>query len=172
MWLWSHASPIDFLADSPCYVIGADAADRVTMTPRPVSVAMYPLAHLIAQPWAIRLPPSVRRALAVKLLRIHVLGALRVRGDAADWGQQALAEFSGLVDRIIHFGPGCLRPFARADRSVLEAIRGAPNAEHLMEAVAARSRAPWWATVVPRNPIFLADRESTLVRYLLYRVAP
>ncbi|GAB3144570.1 glycosyltransferase family 2 protein [Marisediminicola antarctica] len=171
MWLWSHASPIDFLGDSPCYVIGADSADRVTMTPRPVSVAMYPLAHLIDQPWAMRLPSRVRRALAVKLLRIHVLGALRARGDEADWERPALAEFSGLVDRIIQFGPGCLRPFARADRSVLEAIRAAPDVQHVVGAMVARSRAPRWTTIVPRNPIFLFDRESTLVRYLLYRVA-
>ena len=171
VWLWSHASPIDFLADSPCYVIGADAADRVTMTPRPISVAMQPLAHLIGQPWAIRLPARVRRAVAVKLLRIHVLGALRARGDAGDWEQNELAEFSGLVDRIIRFGPGCLHPFARADRSVLEAIRAAPHAEHVVGAMAARGRAPLWTTIVPRNPVFLLDRESTLVRYLLYRVA-
>lgn len=171
VWLWSHASPIDFLGGSPCYVIGADSADRVTMAPRPVSVALHPLARLIDQPWAIRLPARVRRALAVKLLRIHVLGALRARGDAGDWEGQALSEFSALVERIVRFGPGCLRPFARADRKVLDAIRAAPHVQHVVGAMADRSRAPRWTTIVPRNPVFLFDRESTLVRYLLYRIS-
>lgn len=169
-WLWSRPVRIDLAADSPAYVIGADADDRVSTAPHPLRIVLEPVRRLLGRPWVTELEQPVRRALGVKLLRIHVLDALRARPDAAAWGasdEQLLAE---VVSRCIALAPGVLDPFSITERRVLEAaLSGRGGAGRALTAMASASESSWRQRTLPRELARAFDRESTLTRYLLYR---
>lgn len=171
-WLWSQPIRIDFPVDLPAYVIGDDAGDRVTLAPRPAAIAFEPLRRLLGQPWVAALSRPVRRAIAIKLLRIHVLGALRARRDAASWGADDRDALADVVLRAVALAPGVLDPFSRSDRLVLEraARVGEDGIDPVLVAVAASDTDPWVRRSIPRSPMRSLDRESTLRRFALYRL--
>jgi hypothetical protein len=169
LWLAARASydPAD-----PAYVIGADAADRVTTEVAELGdVLAAPLA-LAGRAWVAASSSAVRRSLGVKVLRVHVLGSLLRRGEGStDLGADEAAAVAATIDAWLSRAPGALAPFSRADRALLEAARHGLDADGLREAVAARARAGRVARLVPRNPLRVLDRESTVRRYLSYALS-
>ncbi|KRF33718.1 glycosyltransferase [Yonghaparkia sp. Soil809] len=171
-WLWSQPLRIDFPLDLPAYVIGADAADRVTEAPRPAALALEPLRRLLAQAWVRSLSGPVRHALVVKLLRIHVLGAVRARRDADAWAVDDARALAEVVQAGLALAPRALEPFARAERGILERAAHA-DASGIAPVLAAASHADAAGRVdrtLTRSVLRALDRESTLRRFLLCRL--
>lgn len=171
-WLWSQPIRIDFPVHLPAYVIGDDAADRVTVAPRPAEVALEPIRRLLAQEWVAALARPMRRAIAIKLLRIHVLGAIRARRDPRVWSESDRAALAASVRDAIALAPGVLDPFSSADRSVLEtaARADAEGIDAVLTAASAADADSWVRRTLPRSPSRAVDRESTLRRFVLYRI--
>lgn len=174
--LWTSGVRIDLGADLPAYVIGEDAGDRVSTAPRPLSVVLAPIDLLLERPWVAALNEPVRRSLGIKLLRIHVLGALRARRDV-DLASEPDARMLVSVARgCAALAPGVLAPFARAERRVLEALIAQPEHEaqsSLERALGELTRAEgaaWRDRTLPASIARCLDRESTLTRFLLYRL--
>src|SRR5690606_41635086 len=67
------------------YGIGADADARGSSAPRPVPEELAAVRILRAAPWVEALGARERRALAVTMLRVHVLGAVTRRVVRGTW---------------------------------------------------------------------------------------
>ncbi|WP_127573981.1 glycosyltransferase family 2 protein [Georgenia faecalis] len=164
--LWSSGARIDLARSAPAYVVGLDALDRTTAVRRPVDVELRPFEHLITQPWLAELPAAQRRALAVKTIRVHVIGALLRRPAEADWQPDEPRWLRDLLSGWTDLAPRTLAPFHRADRRLLDAALdpGATPAS-LVAAVAARNATGRWDAVLTPSPLDNLDRESTLRYY-------
>jgi len=125
--LWSGARRIAFDRRGPAYVIGADAGDRVTFAPKPVAAELACVHDAVARPALLALGRSERRALAVKLTRINVFGAVHNRAVEHVW---TAADLAGLRDAALaaaRFAPGYERVLSCAERDLLDALRAAPG---------------------------------------------
>ncbi|MFC4556068.1 glycosyltransferase family 2 protein [Georgenia faecalis] len=163
--LWSEAR-VDLARSAPAYVVGLDAKDRTTAVRRPVEVELRPIEHLLEQPFFRRLAAGQRRALAVKAVRIHVLGAVLARTGPGAWDEAQVAWLRTLAERCVDAAPDVLRPFNRADRALLEVVRDASSTPaSLAAAAASRGGAGRWDALLTPRPQDNADRESTLRYY-------
>lgn len=168
--LWAGRARIDLMSDAPCYVIGADAGDRITESVMTVGDQLRAVELLISSDWWRRLPRSTRTSLAVKLLRVHVLDALVGRPSADAWTDQGRRDIARIVGAVVRDAPHALRPLSRADRALLDAAQHAGSAGELVQAILRRRTAGRWETMLPRAWWRAFDRESTVVRFLLYRL--
>lgn len=167
--LWDLAERIDLAWDDPAYVVGVDAQTRVTTTVRPLAVSLAPYTALLARDWFPRLPRAYQRAVAIKVLRIHVLDNVG-RRDAVDlWADGEADYLRDVVSSLVAVAPRVLRPFSAADRLVLDAcLDPASTPQSLVAAASARSRSGRLARLLPPGPAGLLgalDRESTLRYY-------
>ncbi len=170
--LWTAGVVIDHAADSPCYVIADDAVTRVTTTPRPVRETVAPMRDLFAREWVRALPKTQRAALVTKNIRIHVVGVIAARTTADRWEDGGIAELAATAREILAVEPLGLRPLCRADRRLLDAVlEPGASAESVLAAWDARARASRFDVLVPRNLACSFHRESTLRRYVLYRLS-
>lgn len=167
---WSSGERIDYLRNDPCYVIGSDAISRITTQPRPMREPMAALRDLVRRDWIGQLTTAQRRALAIKVTRIHIIGALSGRPHASDWGSSDLADVREALDDVLGLAEGVLAPFAIADRRLLDAaLDPSTDVESLIRAIAAHANAARLSRLMTRNPWLSFHRESTLVRFILYK---
>ncbi|MFJ2502423.1 glycosyltransferase family 2 protein [Microbacterium sp. NPDC087592] len=168
--LWADGARVDVMHEAPCYVIGADAADRVTESTMTVGEQLRAVELLVTDDWWRGLPDRVRTSLAIKMLRVHVLDALLGRTTTDAWTPEDRGDLARIVDAIVRDAPRALVPLSRADRALIEVARGDASATEVVAAIARRRTAGRLETILPRQWWRAFDRESTLVRFLLYRV--
>lgn len=145
----------------PPYVIGEDAGDRVTYVVRPVREQLGFFPDLLEADWFSGLSSAARRAIGVKLLRIHVFGAIYYRPDPGIWTPTERAELAAITAGVIVRAPGCLAPLSRADRRLVEAcLDPAVDAGKLIAAARARRRHGHPQTVLTQHLGQLGDREA------------
>lgn len=147
----------------PAYVIGEDAADRVTYAPRPIAVELGFLTHLLGRPWFAGYDEAVRSAVVTKLVRIHLFGAVWHRPDPLWWDHAERTALRTVADGLLASAPGAARPLSLADRALLDACLdpSVPAAE-LLRRAAARRRHGRPGTLLPREPAALLHREAPL----------
>lgn len=168
--LWRLAPRVDLAAGTPAYVVGVDASTRVTTTVRPLAVSLAPYTSLLARDWFMELPARYRRAVAIKILRIHVLDNVARRASVEAWGEGEVAYLRRVVGRLVGCGRGVLRPFSRADRLVFDTILDpSSTAADVVRAATERSAAGRWAHLLPPAPWNALDRESTARYYVADR---
>jgi hypothetical protein len=167
--LFAEASRLDFAAGSPCYVIGVDAAERTTHARLSVEETFAPIVRLLDAGIVRRLTPAHRLALAVKLVRVSVIGYARSRPRESDWdGEDEVVYLADLLARLVALAPRVLAPFNIQDRRVLDALRPGADVRRVVAAVAraaAAGRRERWLTP---DLVHSFARESTLRRYVLY----
>lgn len=147
----------------PPYVIGEDAGDRVTYVVRPLDEQLGFFPDVLDARWFRALPEATRRAIGVKLLRIHVFGAVFHRQDPAIWTTAEREALARITAEVISRAPGCLAPLSRADRRLVDAcLDPSVDARDLVRAARARRRHGRLATLLPREPAHLLDREAPL----------
>lgn len=163
---WDLAERIDIAWSAPAYVVGVDAATRVTTTVRPLAVSLAPYTSLLGRPWFSRLPAAYRRAVAIKVLRIHVLDNVARRSTEDLWADGEADYLRDVVGALVSVAPRVLQPFSTADRLVLDAcLDPASSPRSLVEAAQARARAGRLARLLPPRALGALDRESTLRYY-------
>jgi len=167
--LWGRGRRLDYLAGTPCYVIGTDARERTTEAPMHIEEALEPLTRLMDESIPAELSPAHRRSLAIKLVRVSVIGNVQARGAAATWrGDDEVAALGAILRRLVGLAPRVLTPFNRPDRRLLDGLLSEPTVARVTaDAQRANSagRLERWLTP---NPLHSFDRESTLRRYVLY----
>lgn len=168
--LWNLADRIDFHPADPGYVIGADAESRVTTAPMEVEDEIGPYLDLFAEPWVAALPPSRRRALVVKTLRIHVVSSVVRRAVDGRLGEHEHESYRAVVRAGLSLAPRALEPLSRRDRAILDRLATVRpgDLDALREAGRRRDRASRVDRLLPRNPLRSLDRESDLRRMLRY----
>ncbi|MDU0349476.1 glycosyltransferase family 2 protein [Actinomyces sp. MRS3W] len=155
--------PTAYDAAGPVYLIGEDASDRVTYVVRPITEQLGFLPGLLTADWFTALGAARRRAVVVKMVRIHVFGAVYYRDREDIWTPTERAALAGLCRRLHHAAPGFDRVLSRADRDLLDAcLDPAVPASVLMARAQARRRHGRPETLFTRDPAWLLDREAPL----------
>ena len=116
---------------------------------------------LAADEWVAALPPGARAALAVKLWRISIFGAVHHRAGAWLPGDRhALAEVCQAVERL---APSAVDVLSRADRALISAIADPGVDDEVVDArSAARRRFATPAALLPAKLGRIAAREAPL----------
>ena len=186
--LASSGERVDLAAGLPPYVIGTGgtsmtgdtdgtaresgrtAPARVTHTRRPVADELAAHARLLDLRWVAALPAAARRAIVVKTLRIHVLGAVRRRPSPLDWAPGEAAWVRSLTRDLLALGPDAERTLHRADRQLLDAVLTAPDTDALAAASRRRAGASRWDILLTPDPRHNLDAESTVRQHLDHAV--
>ncbi|WP_040165457.1 glycosyltransferase [Microbacterium gorillae] len=167
--LFTEGRRIDLLEGLPCYVIGTDARERTTEATMSLEDDLAAVVRLVSSPAVRALPSRWRRSLAIKLVRVSVIGKARARSAAGTWiGDAEVAHVAGLLRSLIALAPGVLRPFNIQDRRVLDALLTEPTVSRLVRESARAASAGRLQRWLTPNPIFAMSRESTLRRFILY----
>ena len=151
-------------SSGPGYVIGSDAADRVTMRLAPLEEELQHVSEAWrVGGWAHRLNDPERTALATKYLRTHFFGAVHYRSIENHWlpgDREALAVAIALV---LESAPEAAAPLSLAERRLLDAlVDPSTSASEVAQLSKARRRFGSPATLVPRDPRYILHREAPL----------
>lgn len=169
--LWTGGLRIDYRRNVPAYVVGADAETRVTTRVMPVETALGATNDTLDRVQRRGLSARVMVALCIKLLRIHVLGAMIARPGAIDWTADDLQALRATTERVVTVSTRVVRPFSIADRQLIRAaLDPAATPQSIADAVAAARAASRLQRLLPLNPIHAIDREGNAVRFLRYRL--
>ncbi|WP_406832500.1 glycosyltransferase family A protein [Pedococcus sp. KACC 23699] len=160
--LWFSGATFEFPARGPRYVQGNDAVDRVTDTFLPLSREFDAIYRLDPR-WLDSLTAAARRAVAVKLARTNLIGAMARRSASWDWSAEDLSAVEDLIRRLDEIHPGFRRPFARADRRLLNAAARAQTApEAFLDALRQQRGANLLDRLLTPGLTANLDSESTL----------
>lgn len=150
-------------ATGPAYLIGEDAGDRVTYVVRPMAEQLGFLDRMLDEDWWAALPLPTRRALAVKMARIHVFGAVHYRSREEIWTPGERADLAATARHLAAVAPGYERVLSRADAELLDAcLDPAVSAAALIARGQARRRHGRPETLLTRRPASLLAREAPL----------
>lgn len=160
--LWFHTNVV-FDRRGPAYVIGQDATDRVTYSPRPIATELAFLSRLLTQHWFLRLSLQQRRSAVAKYLRIHLFGAVYHRCDPTVWTPEQRRDLAQVARALLQAAPGCAAVLSRADRLLLDEIEDeAGSPDRLISLARARRRHGRPGTVLTRDLTQLLAREAPL----------
>ncbi|WP_426519947.1 glycosyltransferase family 2 protein [Diaminobutyricibacter sp. McL0618] len=161
--LWVGSRATRYAARAPRYVVGADAESRVSMTYRPLREDLAFVERLIDDPWFAGLPVRTRRAIAVKIARIHLFAAVLARIDGTNWNDDEHASLAGLIERMRERAPGFERTLSLADDRVLSAVvEAGSSTERIASLSRARRRFGRPSTLLPSNPLSLLAADAPL----------
>lgn len=161
--VWFSGEQLAYDRRGPSYLIHTDAAGRTTVSPRPIAEELAYIPALLADPWYQALPQPSREAIAVKLLRIHIFGALSNRDDPAQWPASEREALREVVQMIRGDARGALQVLSRRDRDVLDAIDDLPRpVESLLASARARRPITRPSALLPRRLSLALHREAPL----------
>lgn len=120
--LWFGGGVLAYASGAPAYVVGADAETRVSTTPRELRREFAFIDQLLDDPWFLAQPRAARGAIAIKVVRIHVFGAVLARIEAGAWTREDHACADALLRRLHELAGGFERPLSVADRRVVAAL--------------------------------------------------
>ncbi|MFN3707861.1 glycosyltransferase [Microcella sp.] len=169
--LWASGARIDYDSTAPAYVIGADASDRVTTALRPLGEELRAVRLLIADRSVGAYSIAVRRALAAKLARVHLIGAVDRRRDAELLAGE-LEELSRLAHELDAFAPGFAAPLARAEARVFAALAAGEPWRTVADLNRARHCGPWRDRTLSTRVADSLRTDAVLRRYIRYRLEP
>lgn len=144
------------------YVVHDDATDRVTSAPVTVREALGFVDGLLDSRWFRSQPLAVRIALAVKTLRVNVLGQFVARPAPAQWTEAERDDLLVVVRALEQSAPGAIDRLSRADRALLDALdpTNGEDAHRIVALAARRRRYGLPSTVATRRIEYVLDREG------------
>jgi hypothetical protein len=136
-----------------------------------VADELVAVTALLDDPWFAALPVRQRRAVATKLLRIHVFGTVTNRPDPDWWTTHERMALAAITDRLLTEVPGAADPLSRADHDLLAAIRAPETpASRLVELARARRRHGSPRTLLPHSWRHVLHPEAPL-RFMVASLA-
>ncbi|MCD2444060.1 glycosyltransferase family 2 protein [Agromyces sp. SYSU K20354] len=158
--LWFSGAGIARVGSGAEYVIHDDAV-RVTFTHRPIEDELAAVTGLVSDEWVTALPSRSREALAVKLWRISVFGAVHHR--SGNWTPDDRRALAAVADAIEGLAPGAVAVLSRAELALRRAIADPTASDDDLDARSrARRRFATPASLIPANPLRVAAREAPL----------
>lgn len=159
--LWFTGSDIAYDLGGPAYVVNDDADDRVTFSERSVAEDFAFLDAIEATTWFGPLRRADRKALLVKVLRVHFFDAVLARMNSAAGLLAHRDDLSQIVDRAEHLAPGVLALLARVDRAVIDELRSAaPDEARILHLLDARWNYRTFGALTPRNLLLTMHRQA------------
>lgn len=129
--MWFGGGKIEMAHPGGIYVLGEDAVERVTGLVLPLAEEFRALLHVVTAEWVRELRGPARYAIAVKILRVHVLSAMYRRGGSFPWTADDRAALAAAVNAIKALAPSVERPLSVAE---LELLRLAEAPQSSLEA--------------------------------------
>jgi hypothetical protein len=160
--LWFSGAHIALARRRPGYLVHADAGERVTTTTRSVQDELAALERLVADPALTSLAEREREALAVKLLRVNVFGAVGNRPEPVAWSGDDRLALQRIADLVVDWSPSAVQVLARADLALLTAIRSQAEPAELQRLARARRRFGTPSTLVPGRMTRAFDTQGPL----------
>ena len=171
--LWFRGGRIVYPYGAPAYRQTDDAGpERVTSTVRPLAEEFQWLEAMVRAPWLRAAPLRERRAIALKLMRIHGIGALLRRGTMPAggggrvWSPAEQAAWVTVDRHLRDMAGGKLPALSRKDVQLCREAAQAGSIEELRAAVVRHSQAGRKGALVTENPLALLSRESVLRHYV------
>ena len=173
-----------FRSGAVCYPYGAAAyhqtddsgAGRVTSSINPLAEEFRWLERLLISGWLQEASLAERRTVALKILRVHGIGALVRRGAGGTQNGKALwddtergywAELSG---RLFDFAGGSLPALSRRDAELTRAAATAKDVPALRAAVERHRASGRFGDLLTVNPLAVLSRDSVLRHYVAERL--
>lgn len=151
--LWFSGARISYDRTGPAYLVGSDAADRVTAARRSVAEDFSFLDSFNRSDWFTALSGRERRAIGVKIFRLHFFDAVLARLNSAEGLDPHRAPLARIVAEIDRAAPGAKSFLSRRDRAAIDA---AIHPEYTSDQVLALLEARWLGgadSVFTRNPL-------------------
>lgn len=169
--LWAGGARIDYDAAAPAYVIGADAPDRVTAALRSLGDELRAVELVLGDPAVRAYPRAVRRSLAVKVARVHVIGAVaRRHGAEPTTGERTV--LARLARELSHVAPGYAAALSRAESGVIEALAHDLPWIDVVDRDRERDEGSWRTRVLPTRLVDSLRTDAVLRRFVRYRLEP
>lgn len=174
-----------FRAGAVCYPYGAAAyhqtndsgTGRVTSSISPLADEFRWIERLLTSGWLQEAPISERRAIALKILRIHGIGALVRRGSAtadadgrALWDDAERSYWADISARLLAFSGGSLPALSRRDADLARTASKAADVSALRAAVERHRNAGRIGDLFTVNPLAILSRDSVARHYLAERL--
>ena len=160
--MWFSGERIAYDRRGPGYLGHEDESDRTTAVPRTIAEDFVYLDELFAVVESLG-GRRARRAMALKLVRVHVFDAVAARA-ARGSDARTHRELREVAERIVAWGAGSERYLSIIDRRALDMILDAEtplDADKLVEMFGRR-----WArtreAVLPRNPLLALSSQAPL----------
>lgn len=159
--LWFTGTAIAYDRTGPEYIVHEDAGDRVTFAPRAVPEDFAFLDAIEAMPWFARSRRRDRRALAIKILRVHYFDAVLARTKVPEGIAAHRADLLHVLGRLERMAPGVTSLLARVDRDVIDEVRSpSPDAAAILHQIDARWNYRTVGAMLPRNPLLALHRQA------------
>ncbi|MBM7830039.1 hypothetical protein JOE59_000744 [Agromyces cerinus] len=120
--LWFSSARISFDLGGPGYLMHDDAADRITAARRRVGDDLACVERLLASESFAACSGRPRRAIAVKLIRNHLLATLRNRPRSGDWDEADREAAASTANAILETAPHAARSLSVAERRMLQGL--------------------------------------------------
>ena len=160
---WFGDGRVDLAPRGAGYLLREGAADRISAAPRPLTDDLAAATDLLGGSWYAGLSVEQRTAIAAKILRVQVFGAVRARTAAGRWTPEDADQVRGLLALVGTRAPRALTVLSRADREVLDlVVRRGATAEAILRVDNARRRFGWPSTLLTRDPRRVLHREAPL----------
>ncbi|MGM0929425.1 MAG: glycosyltransferase [Actinomycetota bacterium] len=160
--LWFSGEKIAYPAHAPAYLVGQDADERVTSAVLPLSNQFQDVTSLVSGAWFPALPAAQREAIAVKLLRGHVISAALRRGAQFAWGAEDRQAISAVVRSLTAAAPGAPHLLSAPDERLLLVLRDAVSGEEISAEVRRRAAAGALQRTFTRRWLANVRREAPL----------
>ena len=159
--LWFTGADIAYDLAGPPYVINDDAGDRITFAPRTVAEDFAFLDAIEAMPWFASLRRADRKALAIKILRVHFFDAVLARIKSPQGLLLHRDDLIAVIDRLESIAPGVVGLLARVDRRVIDELRtGSPSSDAILVLLDARWNYRTIGALTTRNPFLVLHRQA------------
>ncbi len=178
--LWFRGGRIAYPYGAPAYCQTDDSGvERVTSTLRPLADEFQWLYAMVQSPWLRQAPLRERRTIALKLMRIHGIGALLRRGavgvpsaagdtDAAGvWSPAEQAAWQKISVNLHDMAGGKLPALSRKDAQLCREAGKAGSTEELRAAVVRHVQAGRAGELLTDDLLAMASRDSVLRHYVL-----
>lgn len=159
--LWTSGLSVSFFRGDPGYVVGADAKQRTTLVRRPLADQGAAWLAIWDDPHVSSLAAAERHSLAVKIARVHVLGAMNARSEKADWTDEDFEWLAGLMRRLANEDSRVLAPFRAATARTLSALLAGDQDEALRNQ-ALEDSSGLRDRLLPQNLFNVFERDSNV----------
>lgn len=175
--LWFRGGRIAYPYAAPAYhQTDAAGATRVTSAVRPLAEEFLWLDALVQTPWILAANATERRAIALKLLRVHGIGALVRRGslpgspEAPVWSEADRAAWTKAHMQFLELNGGSLPALSRRDAVLCRSAATAGNEAQLRAAVVRYSHAGRLGELATDNALYTLSADSVVHHYVAERL--
>lgn len=164
--LWFTGKNIAFDRTGPAYLVHADADDRVTSAPRPISEDFAFLELIFDSTWGRTATNRERSAVGIKMIRGHLFDAVvnRAKSGFSSSERGALAQIASYIST---WSVGAEKYLSILDHQVfIGIVQNNLTTEQLMELISKRWNYRSFDVLLTKNPLLLFHNQAPLRTYI------